>query len=138
MLDSEVVMDLLPKLGVSVNAVSHDHWLGENSSVQPNGSSKATSPSSTYSVEMSAGQGAGLGQLGAFLAPALQQHGQQAALGESHIRFWDKINFSVFHKRRFRFDSAPGNFPYGTLVLPRKGDINGSISINAPEVRSQR
>ena len=95
-------MDLLPKLGVSVNAVSHDHWLGENSSVQPNGSSKATSPSSTYCVAMSAGQGAGLSQVGAFLAPALQQHGQLAALGESHSRFWDKINFSVFHKRLFQ------------------------------------
>ena len=32
---------------------------------------------------MSAGQGDGLGRLGAFWAPALQQHGQQAALGES-------------------------------------------------------
>src|SRR5262249_32403666 len=102
MLDSEVVMDLLPKLGVCVDLVSHGHWVTEDSSVQPNGSSKATSPSSTYCVAINAGKGAGLGQLGAFLAPALQQHGQQAALGESHSRFWDKINFSVFHKRLFQ------------------------------------
>src|SRR5262245_56439665 len=47
MLDSEVVMDLPPKLGVSVNVVSRRHCLGGNSSVQPNRSSKATSPSST-------------------------------------------------------------------------------------------
>jgi len=76
-------MDLPPKLGVSVNVVSRRHCLGGNSSVQPNRSSKATSPSSTSCGAMSARQGPGLGQLAPFLAPALQQHGQQSALRES-------------------------------------------------------
>jgi hypothetical protein len=122
-LDSEVVMDLPPKLGVSVNVVSLRHCLGENSSVQPNGSSKATSPSSTSCRAMSARQAPGLGQLAAFLALALQQHGQQSALRESRGRFWHEINFSVFHKRFLRFDSAPDSFPYETLVLVPLGDI---------------
>jgi hypothetical protein len=76
-------MDLPPKLGISVNVQSLRHCLDENSSVQPNGSSKATSPSSTSCDAMSAGQGPGLGQLASFLALALQQHGQQSALRES-------------------------------------------------------
>jgi hypothetical protein len=76
-------MDLPPKLGVSVNVVSLRHCLCEKSSVQPNGSSKATSPPSTRCGAMSARQGPGLGQLAVFLAPALQQHGQQSALSES-------------------------------------------------------
>jgi len=58
-----------------------------------------------------------MGQLAVFLAPVLQQHGEQATLGESRGGFWHEINFSVFHKRFLRLDSAPGNFPYGTLVL---------------------
>jgi hypothetical protein len=88
MLDSEIVMDLLPKLGVGVNVVSHDHWLGKNSSVQPNEPSKATS-SSTSCGTVNARQGPGkcgresLGWLAAFLALALQQHSQQSALRES-------------------------------------------------------
>ena len=81
MLDPEVVMHLPPKLGVSVNVVSLRHCLGENSSVQPNRSSKATSPASTGCGAMSARQG--LGQLAAFLALALQQHRQQSALSKS-------------------------------------------------------
>jgi len=76
-------MDLPPKLGVSVNVVSLRHCLDENSSVQPNGSSKATSPSSASRGAMSARKGPGLGQLVAFLALALQQYGQQSALCES-------------------------------------------------------
>src|SRR5215475_6733388 len=63
MLDSEIVMDLLSKLWVSVNVVSLRHCLGETSSVQPNGSSKATSPASTSCGAMSACQGQGLGQV---------------------------------------------------------------------------
>ena len=77
-------MDLTPKLGVSVNSVGCRHCLNENSSVQPNGSSKPTSPPSTSCGAMSARQGPGLSQLAAFLALALQQHGQQSALGKSH------------------------------------------------------
>jgi hypothetical protein len=110
-------VDLPPKLGVSVNVVSLHHCLGENSSVQPNGSSKATSPSSTSCSTIGARRGPGLGQPVVFLVPMLQQHGEQAALGESRGGFWHQINFSVFHKRFLRLDSAPGNFPYGTLVL---------------------
>lgn len=66
---------------------------------------------------MSARQTPGLRQLAAFLALALQQHRQQSTLGESGGGFWHEINFSVFHKRFLSLDSAPGNFPYGTLVL---------------------
>ena len=82
-------MDLLSKLCVSVNVVSLRHCLGETSSVQPNGSAKAASISSTTCDAMSAHQGPGeyrretLGQLAPFLAPALQQHGQQSALSKS-------------------------------------------------------
>jgi len=76
-------MDLPPKLGVSVDVVSPHHCGAENSSVQANGSSKATSPSSTSRGAISARQGPGLGQLAAFLALALQQHRQQSALCES-------------------------------------------------------
>ena len=76
MLDSEVVMNLPPKLGVSMDFVSHRHCLGENSSAQPNGSSKATATSSTNCGAMSARQGPGecsretLGELASFLALA--------------------------------------------------------------------
>jgi hypothetical protein len=83
MLDPEVVMNLPLKLGVSVNVVSLRHCLGENSSVQPNRSSKATSPSSTSCGAISARQGPGLSQSALFLALALQQHGQQSALSKS-------------------------------------------------------
>jgi hypothetical protein len=110
-------VDLPPKLDVSVNVVSVRHWFDENSSIQPNGSSKSTSPSSTSCRAISARRAPGLVQLAAFLALVLQQHGEQAALGESRGGFWHEINFSVFHKRFLRLDSAPGNFPYGTLVL---------------------
>jgi len=75
-------MDLAPKLGVSVNTVGL-HCLDENSSVQPNGSSKATSPPSTGDGAMSACERPGQDQRAAFLALALQQHGQQSALRES-------------------------------------------------------
>ena len=61
-------MDLSPKLGVSVDIASL-HCLEEDSSVQPNGSSKATSPASTGYGALSARQG--LGQPAAFLALAL-------------------------------------------------------------------
>jgi len=76
MLDSEVVMDLPPKLGVTVNVVSVRHSLDENSGVQPNCSSKATSRSSTRRGAMSACEGPGQCQRAAFLALALQQHRQ--------------------------------------------------------------
>jgi len=69
-------MDLPPKLGVSVHVVSPRHCGAENSSVQANGSSKATSPSSSSYGAISARQGPGLGQLAAFLALTLQQHRQ--------------------------------------------------------------
>ena len=117
MLDSEVVVDLPPQLGVRVNVASLHHCLRENSSVQPNGSSKAASPPSTSCGVISARRVPGPGQLAAFLVPVLQQHREQAALGESRGGFWHEINFSVFHKRFLRLDSASGNFPYGTLVL---------------------
>ncbi len=81
-------MDQLPKLGVCVDLVSHRHWLGEDSSAQPNEPSKATS-SSTRCGTVNARQGPGkcgresLGRLAAFLALALQQHSQQSALRKS-------------------------------------------------------
>jgi len=80
MLDSEVVMDLPPKLDVRVNVVSHDHCLGENSSAKSNGSSKATAVSSTCCGVTSARQGPVeyrremLGQFAPFVALASQQH----------------------------------------------------------------
>jgi len=76
-------MDLPLKLGVSVNALSLHHFLGENSSVQPNGSCKAASPPSTSCGAISARQWPERGQLAAFLVSALQQHGEQSALRES-------------------------------------------------------
>src|SRR5262249_11162986 len=102
------------------------HCLDENSSVQPNGSSKATSPPSTRCGTMSARQGPGVRQLAAFLLLTSQQHGQQSALSKRRRCFWHEINFSVFHKRFLRLDSAPGNFPYGTLVLVLLGDMKGT------------
>jgi hypothetical protein len=82
MLDPEVMMNLPPKFSVRVNIASL-HCLDENSSVQPNRSSKTTSPSSTSCGPMSARQGPGLGQLAAVLALASQQHGQQSAFSKS-------------------------------------------------------
>jgi len=61
MLDPEVVMNLPPKLGVSMNIVSVHHCVGENSSVQPNRSSEASSPPSTSCGAMSARQRPRLG-----------------------------------------------------------------------------
>src|SRR5262249_691062 len=61
MLHSEVVVDLPPKLDVSVNVVSLHYCLRENSSVQAKGSSKATSPSSTSRGVVSARRAPELG-----------------------------------------------------------------------------
>jgi len=92
-------MDLPLKLGVCVNAVSHRHWLGENSGAHPKGPSKATAASSTNVGAMSARQGPGkcgrksrrqllavretLAQLERFVALASQQRRQQSALRNS-------------------------------------------------------
>ena len=72
-------MDLLPKLGVYVDLMSHGHWLTEDSSAHPNEPSKATSSSTSYGT-VNARQGPGkcgresLGRLATFLGVALQQH----------------------------------------------------------------
>jgi hypothetical protein len=92
MLIPEVVVNLLPKLGVRVDLLSHSIALVKHSSVPRNGSSKA-------SPEKSTGTGAAElpqtipkqrtssvvgyavpSQFDRFVALALQQHGQQSTL----------------------------------------------------------
>jgi hypothetical protein len=98
MLDPQVVVYLLPKLGVGVDLVSHCHWLGERFKyalerfLQSLGgivdqrwhrgrapkANLGTPKGRTHLLTVCST----LGQLDRFAALALQQHGQQSTLRE--------------------------------------------------------
>ncbi|MFZ0915483.1 MAG: hypothetical protein WAN04_01185 [Candidatus Udaeobacter sp.] len=101
MLHPQVVVNLLPKLGVAVNLVSHRYCLGDDSSVARNGSqgglggivderscSECSPPPSEATPKWSSHlppMCGTLGQLDHFVALALQQNGQQSALRKGQV-----------------------------------------------------
>ena len=98
MLDPQIVVNLLPELGVGVDLVKHGNWFGKDSSAPRDDSLKRSTESSTSDGAVSGGQqpsevtpqdGARVlalcatpSQLDYFVALTLQQHGQQSALGK--------------------------------------------------------